>query len=178
MGSPDDFEEFFREDYGRLIAYLRKSGFEIAAAEDAAAEAMARLMEAWDDVDHARAWVRTAARRYAYHQLERGKRGVEEALWGGWARAGHHDGPESAVLRHEQVLFLLATLPDRQRDVMALVFEEYRNEDIATELKISEVTVRSNVRHARKRLKRIYEREFRDGRHDSAEQGGESGDEA
>lgn len=176
MGGPGDFEEFFREDYGRLIAYLRKSGFGAAAAEDAAAEAMAKVMEAWDDVEHARAWVRTIARRYAYDQIERGQRGVERALWGDWARNGHHDGPESAVLRHEQILYLLDKLPDRQRDVMALAFEEYRNEDIAAELRVPEATVRSNLRHARNRLKRVYEREFRDDRRDGAEQGGESGD--
>ncbi|SFB41937.1 RNA polymerase sigma-70 factor, ECF subfamily [Amycolatopsis marina] len=176
-GSPGDFERFFREDYGRLIAYLRKSGFSAVMAEDAAAEAMAKVMEAWDDVEHAGAWVRTIARRYACQQLKRLEAGLERARsseWAGSAGNGHrdqHDGPESSVLRDEQILSLLSRLPRRQREVMALVFEERDNEEIADDLRISEATVRSNLRHARKRLKRIYEREYRADSGDGEEQG-------
>lgn len=178
MGSPGDFERFFREDYGRLVAYLRKSGFSAVMAEDAAAEAMAKVMEAWDDVEYAGAWVRTTARRYANRQLRRLEAGLERARsseWaGGSAENGHrdrHDGPESSVLCDAQILSLLSRLPRRQHEVMALVFEERDNAEIADDLCISEATVRSNVRHARKRLKRIYEREYRDGSGDGEEQG-------
>ncbi|WP_162830379.1 sigma-70 family RNA polymerase sigma factor, partial [Amycolatopsis palatopharyngis] len=136
----------------------------------------AKVWEAWEAGEHSGAWVRTTARGYAYQQCRRLEAGLGRARSCGWAgNGGHdqHDGPEATVLRDERIVSLLAGLPDRQRDVMALVFEERSNKEVADDLGIPEPTVRSNVRHARKR---IYEDEFRDGSRDGEEHGG-AGDE-
>lgn len=114
--------------------------------------------------------MRTIARRYARDQVKRREQGAK--LEGDVARNAHHEGLESAVVRDDQILHLLAALPNRQRDVMTLVFEELDNAEIARALRILEVPGAIQRTHARKRLKRIYAQELRDGWREAGEQGG------
>ncbi|WP_245573979.1 RNA polymerase subunit sigma-70 [Amycolatopsis nigrescens] len=52
-----------------MVGFLRERGFELAVAENAAAEAMTCAYDKWDDLLHPAAWVRTVAFRAATGQL-------------------------------------------------------------------------------------------------------------
>ncbi|HEX8911260.1 MAG TPA: sigma factor, partial [Humisphaera sp.] len=55
-----------RSSYGKLVAFLSARTRDVAAAEDAVADAVRAALEAWprDGVpDHPEAWLLTAARR-------------------------------------------------------------------------------------------------------------------
>ncbi|GAA3879168.1 sigma-70 family RNA polymerase sigma factor [Saccharothrix violaceirubra] len=148
VAAGDAFDEFFRADFARLIAYLGKLGFRREDAEDAAEEAMTILYTRWSQVEHPGAWVRSAARRCASRFARREQeRGAREALGGTLGHDGAHHVEEVLWLTDE-----LARLPTRERDVVALRVEGFSAAEIATILAVRPATVRSHLRNARKRL--------------------------
>lgn len=54
----------------------------------------------------------------------------------------------------QEVLAALQSLPSGQRHVMALLFDGYTSSEVAQEMHVSVATVRSHLRHARRRLGR------------------------
>ena len=73
-----------RTSYGRLVAMLASRGGDIAAAEDALADALAMALTAWDErgiPDNPDAWLLTAARRTLGHVRSRaGTAAANEAM--------------------------------------------------------------------------------------------------
>lgn len=156
---PDDecpngcFDDFFRADFARLVAFLRKAGFDPALAEDAAAEGMARAYRRWAVVDHPSAWVRKVGYRYALDQSRRLRTGVEHAVEASGAGPVAVGDPAATVGDRDVLLGLLARLPGRQRLVMAWHLEGYATDEIAGVLDLTDATVRSHLRHARAALR-------------------------
>jgi len=152
----EDFDEFFLDDFPRLIGFVCSLGFPPALAEDAAAEAMYKARERWDRLEQPRPWVRTTAKHHAQRQLIRDIDGVRRAVQGGWLPSPEGHNPmglvEAQLLRDE----LLGELPDRQREVMAWTFDGFEPAEIAQQMNESPETVRSNLRHAREKLKQLY----------------------
>ncbi|CCH35642.1 sigma-70 family RNA polymerase sigma factor [Actinosynnema sp. NPDC047251] len=146
------FDEFFRADFARLIAFLVKLGYRPEDAEDAAGEAMAGLCAAWDRVEHPAAWVRLVAKRQALRFARRDvQRAVREVL------ARRADGPvDDQGPEVEDVLWLaevLADLRPRERDVVVMSMEGFTSAEIAVHLAVTPATVRSHLRRARERLR-------------------------
>ncbi|WP_439382023.1 RNA polymerase sigma factor [Amycolatopsis lexingtonensis] len=149
MGGHDDFDAFFRADFAPLVAFLCKAGFEVETARDAAAEAMVHALEAWPALDDPRAWVRRVAGRL----LD----GAGDAR-ADWTLAGDpREDRELAVLvdQHAGLIDLLASLPGRQRMVLAWSLDGFTPAQIADALRIAPATVRSTLRHVRERLRRL-----------------------
>ena len=108
LGARETAEAVARAAYGRLVAYLSARSRDVAAAEDALAEAFAAALRVWPQSgvpDRPEAWLFTAARR----QL---------------IQAGRHRAVQTAA---EPVLMLLAeerherepdSLPDRRLELM------------------------------------------------------------
>lgn len=155
---PTDFNEFFRLDFARLVAFLRKAGFGRLEAEDAAAEAMACAYQSWATLTRPRGWVRKAAYRSAVNTAMRNRERIERAIAGGWSDAGSRDDSGQCAIIEEkhEVLRRLARLPERQRLVMAYHLDGFDHAEIAELLDMSAPNVRSTLRHARERLKREY----------------------
>lgn len=175
MENSPDFDEFFRQDFGRLVAFLVKMNFDGATAEDAAAEAMAEVCRSWTSVDNACAWVRKVAYRVAMRQSRRGSEGLRKAISGGWAPTVNDysmDDSLAAVVEQPQIEYLLAKLPERQRLVLAWHLDGFANLEIAEALDLSPATARSTLRHARERLKKEFEAVDRP--HDDTGEGGVS----
>ncbi len=57
---------------------------------------------------------------------------------------------------HRQLLRDLAGLPPRRRLVFAWHLDGYTNAEIAAQVKMSPSTVRSNLRHARRAMEKVY----------------------
>lgn len=160
MENSPDFDRFFRQDFGRLVAFLVKMNFDRSTAEDAAAEAMAKACQSWTNVDNACAWVRTVAYRVALRQSRRGQEGLQKAISGGWAQYANDytvDDTLAAIVEQPQIEYLLAKLPERQRLVLAWHLDGFTNLEIAEALDVTLATARSTLRHARERLKKEFE---------------------
>lgn len=163
MNARSSFDDFFRADYPLLFAYLRKCGFDRQTAEDAAAEAMTQAFQVWDSIASPGAWVRKAASRIALAQARRDRESVERAAGSDWAHGGRcAQDPRMASVEEEPIIVeLLGQLPERQRHVMACDLEGMKAQEIAEHLGMSWVTVRSNLRHARRRLRQLYLTDYR-----------------
>jgi RNA polymerase sigma factor (sigma-70 family) len=151
------FEAFFADDHPRLVGFLIMLGYPLEVAEDAAAEAMFKAHEKWAVVEHPKAWVRKVASREAMNQSIREtelRRRSAESPW--LLRETGADSTRSvdARLLRDQ---LLQSLPDRQREIMAWTFDDFEPTEIANALEIPPDTVRSHLRHARTKLKQLWD---------------------
>ena len=143
--SDDEFDAFFRADFPALVAFLCRAGFEVETARDVAAEAMLHAYESWPALGDARAWVRRIAGR-----LPSGPDTGRDL-----AGDPRDDGRLKALAdQHAPLLELLAELPDQQRVVLSWSLDGFTPAQIGEALRIAPATVRSNLRHARERLRR------------------------
>lgn len=67
-----------------------------------------------------------------------------------------------AIEEHSLLLRLLQQPPRQQRLVMAWHLDGFDASEISDQLNMPPATVRSNLRHARNRLKEFYQKRFRD----------------
>lgn len=150
----ESFDDFFRRDFPRLVAFLCKAGYEPEHATDAAAEAMAHAYQCWSSLTAPSAWVRKAAFRFASNQAQRHRTGIARAIAAGWVAHSYEDVSQLAEVEEQPtVLALLGQLPPKQRLVMAWHLEGFGTAEIAEEMGIPAATVRSHLRHARDALK-------------------------
>ena len=148
MWGHDEFDAFFRAEFPPLVAFLCKAGFEVETARDVAAEAMLHALEAWPVAGDPRAWIRRVAGRLS------DAAGDARA---DWSLVGDpRDDQELAALveKHAGLIELLASLPGRQRMVLAWSLDGFTPAQIAKALRVAPATVRSNLRHVRERLRR------------------------
>jgi RNA polymerase sigma-70 factor (ECF subfamily) len=138
----EGFDAFFADDFPRLVGFLISLGYEPGLAQDVAAETMLKTHERWQEIEQPR----------AMRDLD----GVRRAVEGGWLSpvAGHD--PTRIVEARLQREQLLKALPDRQREVMAWTFDDFEPTEIADALGLPPETVRSNLRHAREKLKQLW----------------------
>jgi RNA polymerase sigma-70 factor (ECF subfamily) len=141
------FDEYFRADHARLVAFVVKLGHGLQDAEDVAAEAMTELYRQWDVVRQPGAWVRLVARRLASRRARREvERVVREELAG-------HVAPVAVEFEDPRWLArVLDALGPREREVLVLTLEGFTTGQIAEHLRIEAATVRSHLRRARRRL--------------------------
>ncbi|MGV9365627.1 RNA polymerase sigma factor [Amycolatopsis sp. NPDC003731] len=152
----EEFTAFFDRDFDRLVGFLCKSGYDREIARDAAAEAMTELLRQWSEVAAPKAWVRTVSRRIAFRLLAEGPRSVKAAIAGCWSTTDlADDQPRAVVEEHPAVVALLRQLPDAQREVMAWYLDGFDPAEIAVITGSTPTTVRSNLRHARERMKHL-----------------------
>jgi RNA polymerase sigma-70 factor (ECF subfamily) len=153
------FDGFYEEDFPLLVGFLCKSGFEREVARDAASDAMLCAFEEWDSIRSPAAWVRRVGFRKATEQVRRTRDGVQRAMRSDWACLDEYAEDKLIALFDQArlVVSVLARLPERQRVAMAWSLDGFSDVETAEELGIEPSTVRSHLRHARERLKRIYQ---------------------
>jgi RNA polymerase sigma factor (sigma-70 family) len=105
-------------------------------------------------MDHPAGYLRRIAANHWVRLNDRAVQDVERAVAGRWIELtmvedvyGQHDV--------KLVLASLAALPDRQRQVMAWLYDGYSEEEIAEHLGMKVNTVRSTVRHGRAKLRAL-----------------------
>lgn len=141
------FAGFYRDEVTELVRFLLYMGAGLADAADLAQETMIDVYKSWASIEYPRAW----ARRVASRKFGRRMASVEAPVAqtdGSPLLPAHRDVAEWEQ-RHE-VLRLLATLPWRQRQVMAWTFDGYQPHEIALELNISADAVRASLKLARR----------------------------
>lgn len=160
MSDEREFDEFFRNDFARLVAFLLKAGFEREDARDAAAEAMARAHREWANLTQPHAWVRKVAYRTAVRQVRRSREAAAHVLEWATSDPGRAQCDQTKCVDERlRVLTLLNGLPAQQRVAMAWHLEGYSTSEIAEHMGIATATVRSTLRHARRRLRAKWESE-------------------
>ena len=149
------WEDLYKAEMPRLVRYLVKcfgdSGMRDAA--DAAHNAFVELFTNWDTVRSPRAWLRTVA----FRQMLRQNASAEYPL-----DVLHQEPaavPASARLElaeeTQAVLHGLRQLPLTQRQVLALIYDEFPYGEIAQIMGISQAAVRKNAERARRRMSEL-----------------------
>jgi RNA polymerase sigma factor (sigma-70 family) len=142
----EEFDDFFRREYRKLVASVMFVGARREEAEDAVTEAMVLAARRFPDLEHPAVWVRVAAQRLYIKKAQR-----EREL----ARREQLMSPPAAPARpgdHDLLDFvreILATMPPAQATVLALTIDGYTAGEIASMLGCPQTTVRSNLRNAR-----------------------------
>lgn len=149
------FPAFYRSDTPGLVAFVMHLGARAEEAADVAQEAMTRAWQKWEEIEHPRAYVRTAASREYYRRVKACHEELAAEIPGPLLGPGMA-ASEAAMLGAEQarVLDVLRNLPDRQRQVMAWCYDGYTPAEIAVLLNLAPGTVRASLHKARETLKR------------------------
>lgn len=145
----EDFVEYYRDDFTRLIRFLIRKGASLSEAEDVAQETMRYALPKWLTIEHPRAWARQTATFIFIRARQESRR---EREW--WLRNGQQDEATEQIFDIEARHFLrmVKDLPTKQRDVMAWIAEGYTPTEIAGLTGQDPGTVRSHLRHARQAL--------------------------
>ena len=150
---PQDFAHFYASSYRAVLAATLAVGGSLPEAEDAVQEAMKDLLPAWERVTSPYSYVRTAAVRHLIRarRRDRGLTGRAVACHTGQP---DRDPGEGVTLweDREWVTQFLLSLPMAQREVIALLVDEFSPGEIATLLGKSEDAVRQNLYATRRRL--------------------------
>jgi len=149
-----EWEACYRKEMPQLIRYLMKCFGEsdMRDAADAAQSAFAELFTKWNTIRSPRAWLRTVAFRQMLRQP------AEYPLD---AHSEPSVLPASSPLelreQEQQVLSALRQLPLAQRQVMALVYDQFSCQEIAEITGKNEAAVRKNIERARAAMREILE---------------------
>ncbi|BEL06088.1 hypothetical protein Q0Z83_042790 [Actinoplanes sichuanensis] len=152
--SADDvaaFSTFYRQEIKPLVNFLLWMGAGLVDATNIAQETMIEVYKQWPSIRRHRAWARSVASR-------------KFGLWR--FKIGHEVATEPEILspllpaydntaawrQRQDVLRLVATLPERQQQVMAWTLDDFTPQEIAEELGITSEAVRSNLMLARRKL--------------------------
>jgi RNA polymerase sigma factor (sigma-70 family) len=151
---PDGFAEFFKQDYPSLVLFVMYLGASRADAEDAAQQAMLEACQKWKEIRTPSPWVRKVAIRAYLKAARTVKRTFP--LMEAQADRPVMD-PDLAIFHEEQqqVMTLIRQLPEEQRKVTALYYDNVGTDEIARLLGKPEATVRSLLRHARNRIREV-----------------------
>jgi RNA polymerase sigma-70 factor (ECF subfamily) len=153
-GSQAEFEQFYRAEQANLLKFLIYRGAHPADAADASQHAWVEVYRRWDRVSHMAypgAYIRQIASNEWKRLNSRPQQDRDRAAQGGWIDlAAVEDIYDKEDVK--TVLEILATLPERQREVMAWLYDGYSSQEIAERLKMQPSTVRSTIRHARSTL--------------------------
>ena len=150
---PEEWEACYRAEMWPLIRYLMKcfGDSDMQDAADAAQDAFAELLAKWNTVRSPRAWLRTVA----FRKMLRQNASVEYPL--DMLRQEPTIEPAAAGLEllevTQAVLGGLRQLPLAQRQVLALMCDEFSCSEIAQITGKSEVAVRKNAERARVKMK-------------------------
>ncbi|GLW91619.1 sigma-70 family RNA polymerase sigma factor [Actinokineospora globicatena] len=136
------YEEFYASWYPNLVAVLIGTGYQQQIAEDAANEAMAALLDHWDEIDNPKAWTITVAKRHAGPAPLDGPPDSEPAR-GDWST-----GVDTMVT----VEAMVTRLPPKQREALLLTMTGLSPEEIAQHLGVPSTRVRANLKLARRKM--------------------------
>jgi RNA polymerase sigma-70 factor (ECF subfamily) len=150
------FNAFFRDRYRAVVKAVMYAGATLHDAEDATSYAMTEAYLRWPLLENPAAWVRMVAVHDYVNSAQRSRR--RPLLETEAARMAFVDNilpePRAEPDERHEVIAMLRELPTAQRKVMALAIDGFEPAKIAEMLQMPAATVRSNLRHARDRLRR------------------------
>ncbi|WP_242908044.1 RNA polymerase sigma factor [Actinomadura terrae] len=147
------FPSYYRTDFTPLINFVMNLGAKREEARDVAQEAMQAAVRAWPEIEYPHAFTRKVAERVFLREVEKSRR-IREAVL---KDVDHHRTAGSPDVAAQQadgrfVLELLGLLAPEQCAIMAWTIDGYSPGEIAEMTGHKPATVRSQLRHARRRL--------------------------
>ncbi|MEV2235343.1 sigma-70 family RNA polymerase sigma factor [Streptomyces phaeochromogenes] len=153
-GNHGDFEGFAREEHRHLVRFLLTLGASWEEAEDVVGEVLSELLLGWDQIKTPRTYCRLVAERVWVRSAFTLRKAPEAMARGAWTTPTQQkDSDSHGQPERDDTLQHLRLLNQEQRRVMAYSFDGYTPDEIAALLDKHPGVVRSNIRHARKRLK-------------------------
>lgn len=161
----DRFDDYFKADYRSLISFLIFIGASLEQAKDAAQEAMSQVAARWAAIANPKSYARCVARRAYYRMNEddqrarspqRGRTQIEldgdlavnTAVFADFVKTiTELDAIQTAIQRLSPV----------QRETVAMYLSGFSPQETAEVLKSKPATVRSNLRHGLRELKKLLE---------------------
>jgi RNA polymerase sigma-70 factor, ECF subfamily len=154
----DDFEDFYRASYGRIVSIVAAFTGSKTEAEDIAQEAYARALARWPRLrqyDVPEAWVRQVALRLAIDTVRRIRRGLRMSAQLAAAREVPGSQPGEHI-RFTALGVALAGLPARERQVLVLHYlADLPVDAIARECGLPASTVKSRLAAGRRHLEQL-----------------------
>ena len=152
------FDAYYRFDNKRLIGFVMKLGATLQEAEDAAHEAMAEVFTRWDRIGSTNpaAYARTTAENKYIRSQARARSELKKLQLADWASERSVSDVHDFLLKEEArgLITMMQELPMEQRRVLAWYADGFEVAAIAEAIERPEATVRSNLRHARKSIKK------------------------
>lgn len=154
MAQIPTFEQFFRDQYGSLVALGAALTGDRATGEDLAQDALRITHQQWDSVsDYERPGAFTRRTMVNRASNERRRRGREGRALRRLASLRGRDRVRSAPLPLDPLWAEVATLPPNQRAAVALRYvDDLATADIADALGCAEATVRVHLHRAHRTL--------------------------
>jgi RNA polymerase sigma-70 factor, ECF subfamily len=147
----EDFEDFYRREYRRVLALATALCRDKTAAEDVTQDAFVALHRSWAKVRHysdPEAWIR---RVVANRSVSRWRRLRTEAS--GLVRLGRAEAAIVTDPETDDVWAAVRALPRRQAQVIALTYlDDLPIRDVARILEIDEPTVKTHLQRGRRAL--------------------------
>ncbi|HEV2779016.1 MAG TPA: RNA polymerase sigma factor [Actinophytocola sp.] len=160
-----EYQKFFLEEYTKVVAFLRKLGFGLDQAEDAAQDAMFAALGHWPlPKDRRRGWIRTAARRVAIREAEKARSERPRLVAKGYG-IGTRDGTEFQQLvdHRDELSRLLSRLAHVEREVLVWSLDGFKAREIAAEMGLKSAgVVRVYLSRAKKKIARLLENGYLD----------------
>ncbi|MFI1376018.1 RNA polymerase sigma factor [Streptomyces longwoodensis] len=157
------YDHFFRSEFTCLTRHVIVLGATPEEAKDAAQSALIDLLQNWYTVQAPRPWCRKAAAHHFLRSDIKENRVDRSARTDFIARRGSDDSYSLGSTLEEWefiVNFVENHLSGIQRQVMAWTIDGFEPQEIAKQLGKTPVTVRSNLRHARKKLATALGKEY------------------
>jgi len=156
------FDSFYRTEHLRVIRFLRSLGASWEEAWDISQYCCLTALERWDKISNPAPWIRTVVLNEYRYVRKRQADELQRMLRGGWEPRPHFDKLDLCS-EEAQVCDIIASLPPRQAEVMALTFDGYTPKEIAGILSkaypedgsITADAVRASLYQAREKLKRL-----------------------
>lgn len=153
-GDHEEFERLYRAEQARLLKFLIYCGAHSADAADASQHAWVEVYRRWDRVSMMEApdaYLRKTALNEWKRLASRPRQDRGRAVQGGWIDL---NSAEDIYDKEDvkTVLEIFAMLPERQRQVMAWLYDGYSYQEISEHLGMKLSTVRSTIRHAKSTL--------------------------
>ncbi|MFB9831009.1 RNA polymerase sigma factor [Actinoallomurus acaciae] len=155
-----DFEDFVRAKRSNLIWFLLSHGANRHEAEDATQVAFIEVWRKWDTItENPWGWVCTVALRRFWRSSPKAAAGPAREDPAGQVpeRTEFPSAADKVELSEQEraVCAMLADLPIKQRQVMALRYDGFSNREIADRLGIDPSAVRHTVLRAKSRLRHL-----------------------
>jgi RNA polymerase sigma-70 factor, ECF subfamily len=152
----EDFEEFYRASYGRMVALVAAVLGDRHEAEDAAQEAFARALARWPRLSHydlPEAWIRRVALRIAVDSARRRRRAASVSGRLRSLAARRTQEPEPGGFALTATGRALMRLPLREREVLVLHYlADLSTQQIAADRGLPAGTVKARLAAGRRRL--------------------------
>lgn len=150
------FEELFRDQYPRLVAFGLSMTGSVEVARDLAQDTMSRAHQNWETLSAAdvpAAWLTRVMRNLV---IDHGRRQHVES--NAIERLSRHVDAVADVVVESRLDDMLAVLPERQRVVVAMVYcADYSIAETAAALGIAQGTVKATLWKARRSIGRYLE---------------------